>query len=386
MIVRSIAIPYNRIEEVEMFDVRFGDCFVCSNKYRAAMLVDCGSTIASAAVSKKLSMFYHKYLMISHFHNDHISGISQLANVHFNEVYLPNIIDPCIIGLSFATLLISRKTSPLHQLALNLLLTIPNIVSCLTYKSKIVFFKRGDVYCNRLDSFRILWPSFEDNKARTILGQLENYDRRELLQRAYAAAREYFGILEDNLTSSDGVEIIEITDNNQGQLSSLSSIVESFISRQDGELSVSKSLKNSISDWQNEISLCFDNFTDYNRQNNVLFLGDLPKDIFENKLVPYNDIPLLPAYRAIKVPHHGTKNYFTDLLPPSDYLLISNGKARKGWEISVYYGLCYRTRAICCTNYHCACEYEFYKTKCRACANPDTVCGVQNGNSIVIKI
>lgn len=376
------------IDEIKIYNVEFGDCFICQDESNK-MLVDFGSialknisTNVINDINSTLSAGNKKYLMISHFHNDHMNGIRHLARgIIFDEVYLPNFFSRAVINLQFASLVCFGRYSREGAFALRMLSLIPNISTHLSNSSIINFVKRGETIANYLDVLRVLWPDFDvfDDTANALTRELirEVRDIRELSEDEHL--RNRIPMILDNIeTNSNGYFNLlnEYSDNGKltytQDLSALSDYVQNCIEESfNGSNVIDKNLRREISKLQNEICLCFDNDNEGKR---VLFLSDLPKKHYATISIS-TTLRLYNEYNTIKVAHHGTTRYFVYNLPQSKNLVISNGRVHPSanWPISAQYGCTYSSRSFYCTNYNC--DYSLTSGYCSARANGGQ-CGI----------
>ena len=386
------------MKQIKIFNVNFGDCFLCeSPESNAAMLVDFGSTkkIGNGvvnAVNLNLRSYEKKYLMISHFHNDHYSGIRSLSHgIVFDEVYLPNFFTDEVIRLELIILAVLSESNQAHEVALNLLSVVPDLLNHLNELSRINYVKRKEYIVNSIDSYRVLWPDITDfNGAATVLFDdlVHYYNLTEKLEEFYRLVRRYlnlFPTLQDSEHS-----FMQFTEEflvrRQGVKEEAEDIKKRIINLfKENKASVkrlSSKLSKRLSAFQNKISICFDNAVNGNgSMKPVLFLGDITRDNFNKISSPTDGFNLACEYKAIKVAHHGTKDYFVNNLPKSEYMIISNGKANNdSWRISPLYGWHYNERNFICTNYTDACDYEFANKSCDASCNNASVCGINFHN------
>lgn len=384
------------MDELEAVNVNFGDCFICRTA-GDQMLIDFGSTrkLSDSVcnfVNTKLN-YHNNYLMITHFHRDHYSGIKHLdSKIQFSEVYLPNFFSKSIIRLEFALLALLRASTESYLIAYNLISVIPDLYLHLQYNSRICFVKRGDYIQNTVDKFRVLWPDCTniDDKADKLYKQLMDYykvteksDKENII---LSMTDEYMNLLEP-LFSAEQKEIL-IDRDNLSNLSELRRIIHDFAENNDNfkdfkpKKRLSSKLGRSISSFQNNISLCCDNYTDDKSSQDkklILFLSDVNTSSYEKiAATKEKKFELADLYYAIKVPHHGTKDYFINNLPQSSYLIISNGKAMMSWRITALYGVNYCDRCFICTNYLGACDYELTGKRCTAYLNlsQKSQCGI----------
>ena len=390
------------MKQIKIFNVNFGDCFLCESEEenKAAMLVDFGSTrsivdCVADEVNSSLRKFENKYLMISHFHSDHYSGIHRLDDdIIFNEVYLPNFFTDDVIRLQLVVLAVLSESNPAHGVALNLLSVVPDLLNHLNNFSRICYVKRKEKIFNQVDSCRILWPDINDfnDEAKEIFNKLVDY---------YGLSVK-LGQFNDLVASY--INLFPTIDNNEGFYMQFNDeyLAESQHYKQEAEniknkvielfkedkisvKRIDREINKQLSSFQNEISICFDNVADEGgvTTKSVLFLSDISRDNYYKIANATDGLKIAGEYKAIKVAHHGTKGYFVNNLPKSEYLIISNGNASNdSWRITSLYGWNYSDSTFICTNYTNACDYEFACKKCDAYNKNGGVCGINLPNVV----
>ncbi|MDE6758580.1 MAG: hypothetical protein K2J89_04815 [Clostridia bacterium] len=342
------------INKIEMYKVGFGDCFICSDEEnRNKMLVDCGSireVHPNIIEDINLSLARtNNYLMITHFHDDHFNKLEKLdPELKFSEIYLPNFFTRNIIRLEYSILASNNKNlnDDAHVIAINLLKIIPTIARHFKNGVRISFLNKDYglhkefIERNGLDKIRILWPemSYIEQKAKKLNEKIDNIISEENRQLLDDKANKF--IEKCSIYVYKREERKNNVDNNYSTQKSDEVTIE-----------IPHKLYKTITEFQNQICLCFDNANSQN-DNPVLFLSDINKRGY-NAIKNYND--LAPHYSIIKVPHHGTKKYYINNLPDSDSLLIPNDNARKKWDIYNEYFITYQARNII-TNSRC-CRY-----------------------------
>lgn len=387
-------------ESIKIFNVNFGDCFILEAKEGGpAMLVDFGSTRrlddnVIAAVNCTLYSAPERYLMLTHFHSDHYSGISRLCkNLFFNELYLPDFFSRGIIRLNFALLEFLSERSAVYNFAYNMLNSVPMLASHLDPNGIISFVKRHDVITNSIDRYRILWPDntkyrnnfynagYSDEEADELFGELISYyGTRDLYEMITARADSFSRPILQLINGSEraGAKTLNGGDALVRATNDMRSILLSATAEKTKPIKyLNSSLRRKISAFQNKMCLCFDNASEntVDLDKKVLFLSDITRENFNIIAAGADNMKLCSAYSAIKVPHHGTKDYFVNNLPQSCFMMISNGNAGSGsgWMISALYGMHYSTRGFICTNYENTCDYYLADRQC--CAS-QICCGI----------
>lgn len=384
------------VEDIDIYNVKFGDCFILKNnsdtQHSNKLLVDFGSIQSIdppviKGVNIELARAESKYLMITHFHSDHYKGIKTLNNnIIFDEIYLPDYFSRNIIKLQFTLLSLLNERHPAYQIAYNLLSAIPNIFRHLNCNSKIIFVKRGDLIFNNLDSFRILWPKVDDfdRLAHLLFREvIDYYNLGEDYENYIESLTErYFSLLPETREHEGNGHVLKFEDL-EFRAERIRQI-EAEIERVSNETNKPRKrlryvLSNKIRSCQNEICICFDNLFGRNIPKNkrVLFLSDICRENLQTIIgsEDNSNLALSDYYRVIKVPHHGTKDYFVPNLTLSEYMIVPNGYAIKpGWEITALYGEYYKERNFICADFN-ACENSHFFRYCRACCRNNCICG-----------
>ena len=340
----------HRIRQIKCYNVGFGDCFLCKNiaDDNAKMLVDCGkhkskpSSDVIKDICKEFQNVKRTYLILSHLHSDHYSGLEEIFKVQpslkFNEVYLPNYIANGSLEL-YAEMIFQAPDSNLGKMA-RAVLQIPSIFyENLNNGSKIHFLSEGGKVFNYLCAFEALLP--RKNNSRRI------FNDPALIKEFCEAYKQIIGYEENE--SGDVVVTINSEQNVSERLKALLAEIPQKELPAIDKKEVDE-LKKRFKNHHNELSLAFHELYVENEKN-VLFLGDA-----EKKNVQYLAKGKLKGnYCFVKVQHHGTKNYFCNQLPPSKYCVISNGKEKDSWEISGLYDAHYagKTKLVCINNSNC---------------------------------
>ncbi len=391
------------LKSINIFNVKFGDCFLLRNGLNKdssdKMLVDFGSiqkinqTVIDA-VNFELTTAERTYLMVTHFHSDHYKGIKYLNNrIIFDEIYLPNYFSKDIVKLQFTLLSLLNESHPAYQVAYNLLSVIPDVFRHIDKHTRILFVKRGEQIYNNIDSFRILWPDVNsfDIQAKKLYEEIVSYydinaEKQLDLERL---TEEYFSTL-PRLTEQEGnSSVLQFEDFNLNPESVLQIKYNiEFISKTKNKPKkrLKRGLSKEISSYQNNICICFDNKNEAKDPNkNVLFLSDICREHLQDIIARTDAFKLNDRYFSIKVPHHGTKDYFVPNLPLSEYMIISNGYAKNsGWQITALYGWHYKKLNFICADYSNTCDYALAERKCDA-YNPATcTCGFMFNYELVL--
>ena len=353
------------MDSIVVFNVGFGDCFLLKNGNQG-ILVDCGSNNCDKVKKKKVAANIQQFcrdncinlssIVITHFHEDHYNILEHFTGASFSTLYIPDFYSLDEIKLEFLQLMIQPKKSFYYTRAHKILNLLPALLhfSVYDHKLKIKCVKRGDRIDSMPDPYPVLWPDvrnafnpeavilsiFQSLLDTSILGEklLSNVD--ELTNQYYDC---YLRVT--NRSKANDVFIGQERNRITSEMEDIIKNAISFNDKNNSGIKLSDNIKSQISRIQNAISIVFETGTD-------LFLGDITQDIFDNRIL--NDVAI-KQYRAIKVAHHGTKRHYTEKLPQSCYLIISNGKY-KGWDLTAMYPLRYANRKFICTN-RTGCEY-----------------------------
>lgn len=359
------------IDRIRVYNVGFGDSFLLFDEsHRYKMMVDCGSATPSSCQIQTITTDLSLELsnpnsttsigMVTHFHSDHCNQILNLQKDLFDEFCLPNFFSRQEIKFFLIAAAYLGKRSPLHQFAVQLLQLIPGLVKnqILKPSCKIHFVKRGDTIC---DNIKILWPEPPCLKwLDDIIDKAESNGNGQVNQRINSILENYSyatGSFETRRNSDYGDRVFTVSEERQGIFSEIYNQLENLIEgiRESSSSFFTDAEKKKIKQIQNRYSIVFHQV---GSSGNLLFLGDISKENYEKHIVLAQNCPpdllLKGRYRVIKVSHHGTRDYFSSLLPPAKRMIISN-KRHSNWEISLRYVTGYPYPEFICTN-HDGCE------------------------------
>ena len=357
-----------RIHRIKCYNVGFGDCFLCkdADENGSKMLVDFGGAQNFDAVKpdllREFSTANKKYLMLSHLHCDHYSGLKKISAqrdkrlLQFDEIYIPDYIG--CGGIEFlGELLLSTKSTYLLRLVRSIL-KIPDLLSgYITDDTKVHLLCQGNTISNTLCDFEVILP-LQSNPFYA--------KKQELYEDAiHTFASEYKNLVRYHDEQQTRGALIHLHHGIGERIDSLiNNLLE--VATDAAPLIDDDMLKDAFKDYHNSLSLAFHELSVDDSQN-VLFLGDaVPTDISRIK-TSFNE-----RYCFVKVQHHGTKNHFSRVLPTAQYYAISNGGARNGWGITSLYDKHYGKHAtfVCSNNINCDC------IKCESRSKNHAVCGI----------
>lgn len=359
---------------VRMYNAYFGDCFVLEDaNIDMNLLVDCGIHRCSKIrgglrhedyTRQILDDIASKYkelnALITHFHYDHISGLTYMFHNSYKPLNIRTAYIPDIWGSSFVV-----ATSLLEELMVYLRLSradLPGYVSgtrvglldllgflCGNVRD-IRFLRRGVTFPQ--EEYVTLLP--DDDVLKRVKKDFEAIDFpiefRDYYDRITLLSERIAGFVQQNLVEFSVDLGVEYEEQIRSFAEEFNGIVDEAIastSSSTNGASITRTIKR-LNELGNEISIVFQNTK--SDQENVIFTGDADKkDI--GRIARLNDIPLHDNYKYVKIPHHGTKSHFYDFstneLKPRlerelEWCLIPSGAvggwARKFGKISVDYG------------------------------------------------
>lgn len=378
---------------IKQFDMKFGDCFLLEKESENPWLIDFGSKTGYR--SKVVKVRYDKVIeclqsignhkvtfLLSHFHEDHYSGLLYMkklkkTNFKFKQIIVPDIRNKSVAysmisSLFYKTFLesisLGRKSSKMFSNLFDITQYF------LDYASDLKFVSRGET----IDDKVILWPlkNSEANENYEIfqiylkelnIFPLEEIDRLNTYVENCADAWYKMLTIDQKRQYELQNEVYDMKIAFIGLDSALTECLHNEIyMSMDTETEVFKCLYQEIIKRNHEYNIVFHNSN--NNIKNYLFTGDIEKrnmtKIYNNSIYP--SINLYKTYRYIKIPHHGTKNYFFDFSAKTNkntILLISNGKY-SNWKIySEYYDKYPNIMHICSNCNHC----ETFKENANTC-------------------
>lgn len=347
---------------IYMYNTWFGDCYRIENN-GSNLVVDFGIHSQSIMphgltrddvhkrIAKDILASDNPALVISHFHEDHVSGLLYMmkhmeasTRSVFQKVYIPdiwNITDApsCISILLLEELLKhSKMTGRIGAVTLFELMRFLCINTL-----NVVPIKRGQHIEGK--RYLALWPDPQS------VGDYVNlyFNRLEIdvfpTQLIALAQKLQNLVLERiNMSQTDG--------STQKLISSLNELEAEFFELNNvQDVAIILAKVNGFGEdvylnhMGNNISIVFQN-TEIDQERRILFTGDL-EEKFLKKIASNDDkkCSMYPSYDFIKIPHHGTRGgkgeHYFDFKPYAPKcFMISNGSvnARGNWEICREYG------------------------------------------------
>lgn len=358
---------------IDIHDVGYGECIVFEGDKNKILMIDCGSmnTILKGSKIKfkdyvinfvvpRYSEASERNFLLTHFHRDHYCGLKYILKSEknfFDNIYIPY---PALNQDNRALLLeiaiyvfVFLKRQQLCASMSTSALFIFEFLRKRSYKSKIFSLKKGNIFKFSGVNYKVLSPYEETFPYSQNFSQIV-YRLDELLKSSWQTeiVEKFFYL--KNLFCEEYVkcsklcqkgtflydeeieQLIEKLSNSAVELNKLSKnlmsidvINEILLILNDEKTRFEYSLA------QNSASIVFQNEKNNSSSgNNVLMTGDVTSEIL--KLLE-ND--LFQFYNVIKVPHHGTNNYCSEVLDrvSCSHLIISNGEYHAGGKISAEY-------------------------------------------------
>ena len=424
---------------VNMYNVEFGDCFlICGEEEN--LLVDFGSDnphcdiTAIANHIKATNSTKDLSCLISHFHEDHISGFLQ-GLLTAEKIYIPDIVamSKTVGKLSFLQLSILSdifKWIPVKQTRRLSITLYDLLLKICDHNTHVHFLQRGTHFTISAKEYQVLWPDFsslaihgrvERRIVDTLaeLGLISQQIAKEckhpskgeksgqlIVNEAYLKDPLPIAIIDPFITKLvEGYTALANTGQpnqsfDKAQLqaaydklvedvkAALSNITESTFAKGNLKQDLSE-LGESMKKQANKYSVVFHD-TPENGLSSILMTGDVTPPEF-NKLLTHRmrGIPQISMrYNIIKAPHHATTTYFTPHLPQCGVILASNGRPNKGhgsWhKICYHYGSFYQSHKgvkMLCSNLRCDLRDLPETPNCNNCGDQNYI---WNGDSVTI--
>ena len=359
--------------KIRMYNVGYGDCF-CLRDRKGSLLVDFGTSNSRIerrprketfdVIISDLTTIEKKNLLLTHFHLDHLSGLLYMMKhrssaYEFGKIYLPDVFGEERMNHTLVLLLLADLVKdsclPSRQVSLFAL------VEALCRKpQKVELLSRGSLFEGK---YQALWPE------KNIICQ-ETEDIYEELKTEHEDALKNLEMFAEKLRRI--VYSMTADTPEWNDLPVLGAMEREFRQMRTGAefgelLACVQSRNLGLRSFKNMISIVFQNARD--GELNLLFTGDVQQR--HMKLIADNydgKLPLFEHYWCIKVPHHGTQEYYFDFSKYApENMLISNGihysnSKKQSKELrtsSQYGGLFYINDAhMYCSNCDCCDGYE----------------------------
>lgn len=338
------------MNRIRAYNCQFGDCYCIFNSPDNPLYVDfgihrrCGcNSCRYDSIINDIKSFSQKDFLLTHYHEDHYSGLIRMMENDENHKTFGTVYLPCIPLESEQTkeaLLIIKLvlTNGIlrfkHDIeALKKLSFIRLLDSVYKATNEIVFLKKGDQLRGK---YKVLWPD------PGIV--IDDINRNNPLDSEVSEGLHKISI--------GLLKVLRIgnKEDNGNKLKKLQEDYIDFVRENMKKIKAYVSKTNNIS---NEHCIVFHNIEDA-EGDNILFTGDLGKKRIWDILAR----ELHSSYSVIKIPHHGTTGYyhdFTNLVRKDSYLLIPNGGIER-WKISGKYADNLHNKVIMICNNGCYCQ------------------------------
>ena len=406
--------------------VRFGDCAVLEGR-RARLIVDCGSDnqsfdgsltaqdFAYAAIALQVNDPMPTHILISHLHNDHYRGFLNLGKdvppmfaqaPPVDTAYLPWTIlgGRAVLSAAYARLYLTAPPRTLaHELARGLTDLLPVLQREAAHQRML---QAGEEIPLEGQKLEVLWPEVEyalsslplegeqsfleaDRDMEAAFSALGTQGDGRLLEEAPRLATA----LERCLLLGSGEPLLEA-----GRPAALAALASARNSadrlRRDLWGDEAEGLKppypqhlqllarfarqqyHVLAKAVNACGIVFQ------WKDKVLFPGDAPPAVisFLQEQGRFRD-----HYRIVKLPHHGTRRYFSSALPQAEQYIISNGGyMHRGVGRTVLDGLSPTGCGFLCTDAHQ--DPQKYCEYCQAAGHCHPACVPVTGQQQIIPL
>ena len=345
---------------IRMYDCQFGDCFRVDPEDDSyyPLYVDFGTRSIPSGKNARYDDIINDMpdrmdFLLTHYHEDHYDGVIYLMNHKsqynkvFQNIYIPDIWNlNCSVDI--VKLILLRGL--LWRYHINKSVTLLTFLSSIcSMNGKIHFVDCGDSIQGK---YTVLWP--ETNQIEPCI----DYDEDSLNEIAKQTVR-----IMQTVRSENGAPT-------ENAVSMLDALNDRYINLP-GPVGFDFTAKVRLSKWNNDISIVFHSTTAVKR--NILFTGDVPQKYWPKIEHNISNDPLAIGgnYSVIKVPHHGTHDYYYDFASKvcdESVVLIPNGNI-KNWLIDDDYCLLNPLiRLTVCSSNNCCKALQLNGHVCR-CAN-----------------
>ena len=325
--------------------MEFGDCFLFTEpgEEDSCLLVDCGSKVINSCgnvindIHRDISRYKKKEALITHFHQDHIDGLTELTKkgIAFHKVYVPNIFECAYPGYVTVDLLegiLSLGGIRSKDLTVDRIPLIRFLRMITASGAPIELLDRSKDFSFGKTNMEVLWPAVH------MLPVQQEWDRIERM--LIDAGMDVFVTLQ---SAAERVCAI-VLNRQEGDSTTLGEIEEDILRLIQQTEGISPDLRNRIRARLHKMAHEYNIVFQGNESDRgVLFTGDINakelRRIAENSVMPQK--PLYKKYFIYKAPHHGTgEPHYFHFAPyfASDYVAVTNGNAqRKYGKISFDY-------------------------------------------------
>lgn len=324
--------------KVRMYNVGFGDCF-CLRDRKKSLLVDFGTNNSRIegrprreifdVIISDLSTINCKNLLLTHFHMDHLSGLLYMmknrdSSLDFGKIYLPDVFSKEEMSRTLVLLLLADllKESGLPSRQVSLFALVDAL---LENRQNLELLSRGKIF---EDKYQALWPDTdviqrETDEVYNEICKNENLAAvmEELLNFAEKLRRIIWSMTEEGKAQTEEeqekISLAYVYDREFRRIKAIPEFKEL--------LSFLNTNKVNLRQFKHKISIVFQNARD--GELNLLFTGDVQPGHLKMIAENYDGkLPLYEHYWCIKVPHHGTQEYYFDFSQyEPENMMISNG-------------------------------------------------------------
>ncbi|MGE5628598.1 MAG: hypothetical protein ACM3X7_10895 [Solirubrobacterales bacterium] len=397
--------------------VKFGDSSTIKIDNHQ-LIIDCGSDsrgnnmtsseFAYSAIANDLYNDNQTDLLITHFHKDHFNGILNIPELQrkLTNVYLPYSIiqgENIYAGAISKLLVLASPHSWGFRLSSNIINLFLKLECVVLNPTNIKFVRAGDTISIANKTIRVLWPdcTFDIAGLKTVESNVKyiSTDTKEVIETQTQISEDFaptLGTMFERLKNEYDELINDIRSQgyDSGEIESSQWILNSELEKYLGEL---HSLKNKDGNNNYDNSKLQNAYTNSRKANQHLwsfisnnelltmkiknfsrnqyhslintmnalsivcdleeqfvYLGDVPGDV-----IGHINSSFRAYYQVVKLQHHGTKDYYTNLTPKGAHYIVSNGgysrrKVGKQFITSLDNGLIFCTNAHEAANEYCS--------------------------------
>ena len=362
----------NSRRDITFYNMNFGDSFLLRENVNG-LLVDCGSRNLGPRKVRMVSLISRqlrplkKDLLLTHYHLDHYSLLKDIClnGAFFENVYVRNL-DSKALRFTFYNVLIEltkyvKATEDYNSLFawLN-----PHINVVLNHCNTVVGVN-SDIYDTvwiGSTKANVLWPSSTVSNDLDTITEIDSIIKEvdSLLEHASENVKRFlnecfksYQTISKLLREREGSLSVEeikayLREDKYEETPSIEQVkafVESF--------DIPENLSDRLRDMENHLSIVFE------IDSKLLMCGDADQSAMECAIAKYKSNNHLDdkdelVFDILKVPHHGTKDYYLEKCWDKYFttLLIPNSKEYKGWFICDKYTY---PNSICCFSLNNSC-------------------------------
>ncbi len=371
-------------KKLEVYNAYFGDCIILKDiSDDTNLLVDFGihyysivskkdytnRTTLTGRIANNIAKRYPPKsisLLITHFHEDHVSGLIYMYKKQkrnpkyqgqFKNIYIANVWNnPFAVASNIMEGMLLEyelKNSGLPRTSISLLDLLDFLQG---YSRKITLLSKGVSFED--DKYIALWPpKYEENKDLTNV--LSGFGLPEDLENSLIELAKMVCDFVMLTVTGEELPVPTITEKPtthvtiekiQNKYNDAYKSFENYINS-DNYIGIDKGKLNELN---HEYNIVFQNRV--NGDENILFTGDAEKSHMNN-IASDTDIPLHQHFKYIKIPHHGTNNHYFDFSSYTpDNVVITNGSVNvsnpNSYKICTGYGSL-KARHLCTNSDNC---------------------------------